>query len=104
MKLKMKKEVNSMTISQGLGWMKTLRERHQELVSLRNQNSHSSERLFGDAKTVIITPTYDVKQLDKLVNGVAMEIRKLDEALKEANATLTIPGYEKNPAVLGELN
>ncbi len=92
-----------MTISQGLSWMKTLKQRHQELVDLRNENSHKTDRLFGEQKVITHEPVHDVKKLDKMVNHVAMEIRKLDESIKEPNATTAIKDYEKNAVVLGEL-
>ena len=92
-----------MTISQGLNWLKTLKARHQELIQLRNQNSSRSERLFGESQTVKTEPVYDVKQLDKLINRLAMEIRKLDEAIKEMNAKTSVDGYNKDEAVLGEI-
>lgn len=92
-----------MTISQGLGWMKVLKQRHQELVSLRNENSQKIDRLFGEQKVITKEPVYDVKKLDKMVNRVAMEIRKLDDSIKETNARTKIEAYEKDEAALGEL-
>lgn len=90
-----------MTLSQSLAWMKTLKERHQELVGLRNANAHREERLFGDKQTVKREPVYDVKKLDKLVNRLAMEIRRLDEAIKETNTNTELRGFKKDDAVLG---
>jgi len=92
-----------MTISSGLSWIKVLRERHGELVQLRNSNSSRSERLFGDKQTVKTTPTYDVKKLDKLITRIAVEIRHLDESIKETNAKAEIVGFKKDESVLGEV-
>lgn len=94
-----------LTISEGLTWMKTLRERHAELVLLRNENSNSSRRYYGAnaEKEVDKTPVYDVKQLDRMITVVAKEIRILDMALKKANAKLSIPDYVQNDDVLGQL-
>lgn len=92
-----------MNISQGLSWIKTLKARHDELVSLRNENSSSTRRLFGENKEIEKTPVYSVKHLDKLITAISREVRKLDEQIKETNATTTIVGYEKNEEVLGEL-
>jgi len=92
-----------MTISQAIGWLKTLRERHTELVNLRNTNSHREDRLFGDKQTIKREPTYDVKKLDKLVNKVAMEVRKLDEAIKETNAKTEVIGFKKDENALGQV-
>ena len=96
-------EQKSLTISQGLTWIKTLRERREELVQLRNTNSHQSERLFGDKQTVKTKPTYDVKKLDKLVTRLAVEVRHLDEAIKDTNAKTEIIGFKKDESVLGEV-
>ncbi len=92
-----------MTISQGLSWMKALKQRHQELVGLRNENSQKTDRLFGEQKVITHKPVYDVKKLDKMVNRVAMEVRKLDESIKETNAKTPIEKYEKDETVFGEL-
>ena len=93
------------TISEALSCMKTLRERHAELCALRNENSHNRTRHYGVAgdKSETTEPTYNVKQLDALVGQVAREIRKLDVAIKAANAKLKVPDYEWNEEVLGEV-
>ena len=93
-----------MTLDEGLRWMQTLKARHTELVGLRNKNSGDSSRYFGDREVVVEKPVYDVKALDKLVNNVAKEIRKLDEAIKKTNTLTTIVGYEKDEVALGELS
>ena len=92
-----------MTIDEGLRWMKTIRARHSELVSLRNENSKESSRYFGDREVKVDKPTYDVKGLDKLINGVAKEIRKLDEAIKLTNTKTQVLDYTKDENALGEL-
>ena len=92
-----------MTISQGLNWIKTLKSRHEELVTLRNENSASTRRLFGEHKEIEKTPVYDVKHLDVLVTSLAREIRKIDEAIKETNVSTQIADYQKNEDVLGEV-
>jgi hypothetical protein len=95
----------TISINEGLTWLKTLRERHQELVSLRNENSAVLTRRYGVGgdKETEKKPVYDVKALDKLVTRVAREINKLEQAIKVTNATTAITGYEKDEAVLGEL-
>jgi len=92
-----------MTIDEGLRWMKTLRARHSELVSLRNENSKESSRYFGDREVKIDKPVYDVKALDKIINQVAKEVRKLDEAIKFTNTKTDILDYTKDESALGEL-
>jgi hypothetical protein len=95
----------NVTINEALTWLKTLRERHAELVGLRNENSAAVTRRFGVGgdKETTRQPTYDVKALDKLVTRVAREIQKLEQAIKVTNATTTVTGYDKNDEVLGEL-
>lgn len=95
----------TITINEALTWVKTLRERHGELVGLRNENSAAVTRRFGVGgdKETTKTPVYDVKALDKLVTRVAREIQKLELAIKVTNATTAVVGYEKNEDVLGEL-
>jgi hypothetical protein len=95
---------NTITISEGLSWKKTLETRHGELVGLRNQNSFSERRMYGANadKERIITPTYDVKALDRLISGLAREIRLLDQAVKKANLSTELD-YLQDDVVLGEL-
>jgi len=95
----------TVTINEALTWVKTLRERHAELVSLRNENSAAVTRRFGVGgdKETTRAPTYDVKALDKLVTQVAREIQKLEQAIKVTNATTTVANYDKDEAVLGEI-
>jgi hypothetical protein len=95
----------AITINEGLNWLKTLRARHAELVSLRNENSKTRTRLYGANvdKEIIENPVYDIKKLDKLINNVAKEIRTLEMKLKATNATTVIAGYDQDDAVLGEV-
>jgi len=90
-----------MTISEGLGWLKVLRERHRELLSLRDQNSYRETRRLGSnaEKEVTIEPTYDVKELDRIIAKTAQEIRHLDEAIKKTNAITNVEGYEKDESI-----
>lgn len=97
---------STITINEGLTWLKTLRERHSELVALRNENSSAVTRRFGvmgDKETTKV-PTYDVKALDKLVTQVAREINKLEQAIKVTNATTPIVNYSKDENILGEVS
>jgi len=96
----------AITISQGLAWLKTLNERHGELVSLRNQNSARNTVHYGANadKHQTIEPKYDVVELDKLITRVAREIRVLNESIRHTNETVKVKGYERNDDVLGELS
>lgn len=93
------------TISEALNWKKTLSQRYQELVSLRNENANDEQRHYGANADKIIEKKarYDVIALDKLITALAREMRKLDECMKNTNATAKVKGYEQDDAVLGEL-
>ena len=90
------------TISEGIGYLKMLRERHQELLHLRNENARKETRFYGANadKNKEFEPVYDVKKLDGLVTQVAREIRKLDMAIKAANASIKL-SYDWQDDVLG---
>ena len=93
------------TISEGIGNLKMLRERHSELLALRNQNANKETRFLGANadKQIEREPMYDVKMLDRLVTKVATEVRKLDTAIKAMNASTTIAAYEWDDSVLGQI-
>ena|SRR5258708_6786150 len=93
------------SLSVAMSWRKTLQDRHNELVQLRNQNSVQETRFYGANvdKERVIEPRYDVVALDNLVTNVAKEIRKLDEAIKNTNMATTVIDYDRDDAVLGEL-
>jgi hypothetical protein len=100
-----RRDMAQITLNDGLAWLKTLKKRHEELISLRDNNAHRERRFFGSAadKEIVKEPVYDVKMLDKAVTRVAREIRLLDQALKATNAKTLVEGYEQDDAVLGEL-
>lgn len=93
------------TINEGLAWLKTLTNRHEELPTLRNDNAHRERRFYGASadKEIVKEPVYDVKLLDRIVTRVAREIRLLEQALKATNARTMAEAYEQDDAVLGEL-
>lgn len=91
------------SISEALGWLKTLEHRHTELAALRNQNSADTHRMFGGSETKI-TPRYDVIALDKQVTLLAREIRLCSTAIKRANAGTVLTDYQMDDDVLGELS
>jgi hypothetical protein len=94
-----------LTINEALATQKVLRTRHAELVALRDANSHKETRFYGSNadKERVTEPTYDVKKLDKLITRVAAETRKLDVAIKAANAATLVPVYEWDENVLGQV-
>ena len=93
------------TISEALGWMKTLKERHSELTSLRNENSFHERRYIGANadKSVEKNPLYDAKKLDTVIGNLAREMRVLDAKIKKTNATVNVVEYDQNEDVLGQL-
>ena len=97
-------ETPRITISEGLSWLKTLKERHKELVSLRDSNSKETTTRWGETKEdKVEKPTYDVRELDRLVTRVAIEIRHLDDAIKYINNLAELQNYTKDESVLGEV-
>jgi hypothetical protein len=94
-----------MTINEGMIWMRTLRERHAELVALRDRNSAKERHIYGAnaERDIVKDPVYDPKQLDRMITVIAREMRLLDTAIKAQNAKTQIDGYVQNDAVLGEL-
>lgn len=95
-----------MNLSESLGWMKTLKGRHAELIALRDQNSRTTfVRYMGAGETREETkPVYDTKALDRRVTLLAREIRLLDEAIKRTNAKVEVEGFTRDENVLGELS
>src|SRR3989442_7692673 len=93
------------TLNEGLAWLKTLKKRHEELITLRNDNAHRERRFYGATadKELVREPVYDVKSLDKAVTRVAREIRLLEQAMKATNAKTLVEAYDQDDAVLGEL-
>jgi len=97
--------MEEITLSQGLAWMKTLRVRHNELVALRDRNSAERIRRWGETKEDIVEkPVYNVKELDRMVNKLALELRRLDDAMKVTNAKTIVENYKRNDEILGELS
>lgn len=95
----------SITINEALGWQRTLKARHAELVALRDENSHTVTRRYGlgGDKDVTKEPVYDVKVLDRMITRVAREQRLLDVAIKATNAATQVIDYQHDDDVLGEL-
>jgi hypothetical protein len=96
---------DKITVSEALTWQKTLKERHAELVNLRNSNAYRERTFYGkdSDKERVTEPLYDPKALDRTVSTLAREMRLLDEAIKRSNASTELAGYLRDDAVLGEL-
>lgn len=93
------------TLNEGLAWLKTLRKRHEELITLRDGNAHRERRFYGASadKEIVKEPVYDVKALDRSVTRVAREIRLLEQALKATNARTVVDAYDQDDAALAGL-
>jgi hypothetical protein len=93
------------TISEAIGNLKMLKDRHEELLALRNKNAEKETRFYGANadKSKEFEPVYDVKKLDALVTNVAREIRKLDTAIKWANSKTVLANYDWEDSVLGQV-
>lgn len=93
------------TISQLLGIQQTVKSRLNDLIHLRDTNASVKETRCGANadKPIISWPTYNMIGLEKIIGKLYREQRRIDEALKNANATTTVPNYEWNDEVLGEV-
>ena len=92
----------AISISEALGWLKTLKSRHSELVALRNASAATQEVDF-QGKTVTRKPVYNALELDKQVAILAREIRLCDTAIKNTNGRTELIGYQADDDVLAEL-
>lgn len=95
----MKKRVS---ISECLGWLKTLKGRHSELLAMRNASA-AKVTVDYQGKQVIQEPMYDAKELDKRIAVLAREIRLCDNAIKTTNARTEVLDYVQDDDVLAEL-
>lgn len=84
----------ALTINEGLTLLKSLKQRHGELVGLQRQCGKKSTHYYSDSP-IVDEPTYDIKDLDKKIGHLAREIRSLDSAIKATNAVVQIHGYEE---------
>lgn len=76
-----------MTINEGIIYLHALKARHKELVDLRDLNK--ADKYYRDSDYVE-KANYDVKSIDAMVQKVAAEIRRIDTAIKKANAITEI--------------
>ena len=65
------------TINEGLAWLKTLKKRHEELLTLRNDNAHRERRFYGSLadREIVKEPVYDVKGVvEALAQSLGVEL------------------------------
>lgn len=93
-----------MTISEGLRTLKTLKDRHKELTTLRDGNAHRNRNYYGSdaGREVVKEPVYDVVKLDALITRIARAMDNLDNAIKAANAATEI-NFVYDDSVLGQV-
>lgn len=96
----MKKRIS---ISEGLGWLKTLKERHAELVKLRDTSAAAVEMDF-QGKSTRRVPVYNALALDKVIATLSREIRLCDTAIKTTNGQTEVKDYQLDDDVLAELS
>jgi hypothetical protein len=97
--------MEKLTINEALSVKKMLVERHNELVSLRNENSAvrtSYRGMKGDTPETVV-PVYDIVAMDTIISNLSREMRKLDMAIKATNAVTPVKDYEYDDSILGEL-
>ena len=92
-----------MTVNAGLSLIKTLKQRHGELVGLRGENKSRNRYRQAGVPDEVEEPTYDMKLIDTKVVALAKEIRLLDAAIKETNAKTEIDGFTHDESVLSAI-
>ena len=79
-----------MTINELLVLQKAVRERKNELSSLRSQLS-TKERYFNIGnENKVVEPQYDVKAVDKKIVELELFLFKADAAVKQSNASTQV--------------
>src|SRR5262245_49150793 len=91
-----------MTISEGLTWQKTMKERLTHLSKMTGENAHRNRTFYGE-KDVIKDPVYSVVKLDALVLRLQRAIQVLDDKIKATNQKTEIENYVPDFDVLGEI-
>lgn len=93
------------TINEGLAWLKTLKQRHEEMLALRNDNAHLRAALLwrlsrqGDRQRTRVRR----ESPRQAHHARGSRNRLLEQALKATNARTTVDACDQDNAVLGEL-
>ena len=80
---------NQMTINQTLVLTKAVRERVNELRSLRTETA-KVERWYGNENNKVIEPQYDVKKVDQKITELERFLFRADAKIKASNAVTAI--------------
>jgi hypothetical protein len=78
------------TINEALVLQKAVRERLNELKTLRTTVSTKESFLFAREEKKIIEPQYDVKAVDRKMTELQLFLLKSDTTIKRSNATTVI--------------
>ena len=76
------------TLSTWLVMEKSLRQRQAELETLRGQVARRTR--YGGGTEQIDEPLYDVKKVDKMCSDITRALFKINQAIKESNATVKL--------------
>ena len=78
------------TINSLLCHQKSLKQRKQELDSIRSGTTNRTRRIGIDKSEVIDEPLYDIKKVDKKIVQINKALLKIDEEVKRSNAQTTV--------------
>jgi len=76
------------TINELLVLIKAVRERRNDLISLRDKNSITTRWMTDEKK--VEEPQYDPKNVDKKVSELDLFLLKADAKIKQSNARVEI--------------
>jgi hypothetical protein len=78
------------TINSLLCHQKSLKQRKQELESLRSGTTSRTRYISSDKSERIDEPLYDIKKVDKKIVLINKALLKIDEEIKRSNAKTTV--------------
>jgi hypothetical protein len=98
-----------MTINEALSFIKIIRQRKAELENLRSQvSTKKTETYWGERdnskKDTLIEPQFNVKDVDRKIVELSNAIYKIDAAIKQANATVSLGIEIDRDALLAPLS
>ena len=78
------------TINEALVLQKAIRERLNELKTLRQSVANRESFLYSREEKKVVEPQYDVKAVDRKMTELQLFLLKSDTAIKRSNAVATI--------------
>lgn len=82
--------MSDITINEALVLQRAIRERLNELKTLRSDVSKKESYLYSASEKRVIEPLYDVKAVDKKITDLEMFLLKSDSKIKTSNAVTKI--------------